>query len=91
LLLLLLCWGYIVAFTNILTIYQIHHSWIHPLSFLFILPFPIPGIVLTCLIFPLTYMCTHYFYHIYPLSPFPQLVVLWLVPIPQTGLLLSSF
>jgi hypothetical protein len=24
-------WGYIVAFTKVLTIYQIYHSWIHPL------------------------------------------------------------
>jgi hypothetical protein len=25
----LLCWGYIVAFTKILTVYQIYHGWIH--------------------------------------------------------------
>jgi hypothetical protein len=24
-------WGYIVAFTKVLTIYQIYHTWIHPL------------------------------------------------------------
>jgi hypothetical protein len=28
---LLLCWGYIVAFTKVLTIYQIYRTWIHPL------------------------------------------------------------
>jgi hypothetical protein len=27
----LLCWGYIVAFMKVLTIYQIYHTWIHPL------------------------------------------------------------
>jgi hypothetical protein len=24
---LLLCWGYIVAFTKVLTLYHIYHSW----------------------------------------------------------------
>jgi hypothetical protein len=24
-------WGYIVAFTKVLTMYQIYHTWIHPL------------------------------------------------------------
>jgi hypothetical protein len=28
--LLLLCWGYIVLFTKVLTICQIYHNWIHP-------------------------------------------------------------
>jgi hypothetical protein len=26
---LLLCWGYIVAFSKVLTIYQIYHNWIY--------------------------------------------------------------
>jgi hypothetical protein len=44
---LLLCWGYTMTFTEVLTIYQIHHSWIHPLrislsnfGFLFFLSVP---------------------------------------------------
>jgi hypothetical protein len=46
LLLLLLCWGYIVAFTKVLTIYQIYHTWIHPLpSFSLFSLAPIPVIV----------------------------------------------
>jgi hypothetical protein len=24
-------WGYIVAFTKVLTVYQIYHTWMHPL------------------------------------------------------------
>jgi hypothetical protein len=52
--LLLLCWRYIVTFTKVLTmyhssIYPLHHSPLSP-------PFPIPGIVSICLIFPLTCM-----------------------------------
>jgi uncharacterized protein YqgQ len=26
-----LCWGYIVAFTKVLTMYQIYHTWIYSL------------------------------------------------------------
>jgi hypothetical protein len=26
-----LCWGFIVAFTKVLTLYQKYHTWIHPL------------------------------------------------------------
>jgi hypothetical protein len=36
----LLCWGYIVAFTKVLTIYQIHHTWIHPLHHFPLFPSP---------------------------------------------------
>jgi hypothetical protein len=47
--LLLLCWGYIVAFTKVITIYQIYHTWIHPLHhFPLFSPPPIPGIVSKC-------------------------------------------
>jgi hypothetical protein len=37
---LLLCWGYMVAFTKVLRLYQIYHNWIHPLyhSLLVLLP-----------------------------------------------------
>jgi hypothetical protein len=50
---------YIVAFTKVLTMYHIYHTWIHhlhcsPLSA------PIPGIVSMGIIFAFTYMCTHY-------------------------------
>jgi hypothetical protein len=55
---LLLYWGYIVAFTKVLTIYQLHHTGIYPLHYS---PFPtctIPGIVSTGLIFPIINMYT---------------------------------
>jgi hypothetical protein len=45
-------WGYIVAFTKVLTIYQIYHNWIHPLHNSPLSPSPpIPGIVSTVIIF----------------------------------------
>jgi hypothetical protein len=47
---------YIVAFTKVLTIYQIYNTWIHPVIFL--LYSPIPRIVSSGLILPFTYMCT---------------------------------
>jgi hypothetical protein len=61
------------VFTEVLTIYQIYHTWIHslphsPLSF----P-PIPGIVSTGLIFPFIYVCTQCFHYIHPIpSHLPQ-------------------
>jgi hypothetical protein len=59
--------GYIVAFIDVLKIYQIYHTWTHsfhhsPLS----LPSLIPGIVSTGTIFPLTYMCTQYLDYVHP-------------------------
>jgi hypothetical protein len=90
--LLLLCWGYIEAFIKILTIYhsQIHMLHHSPLSCL-----PRSWIVSIGLIFPFTYMCTHYLYHIHLPTPSPH----WhtssplppLVPTPQTGTVLPSF
>jgi hypothetical protein len=49
-----LCWGYIVAFTKVLTIYQMYHTWIHslpnfPLS-------PPPSLYWICFFMPL--ICT---------------------------------
>jgi hypothetical protein len=87
---LLLCWGYIVAFTKIFTIY---HTWIHPLHNSPLSPPPlILGIVLTGLIFPFTFMCTQHLHLIHPPIPFPTSSALPLVPIPQTGpVLLSGF
>jgi hypothetical protein len=66
-------WGYIVAFTKVLKIYQIYHIWIHPLHYS-PLPSPpaIPGIVQTGIIFPFIYMCTQYLKHIQPPTPFPH-------------------
>jgi hypothetical protein len=61
--------GYIVAFTKILTILQIHH----PLP---LLSSPVPGVVSTGLIFPFTYTCTQYLHHIHPPMPFPHLLPL---------------
>jgi hypothetical protein len=53
----------------------LHHTWIHPPSFPFILPPPppIPGIVSTGLIFLFTYMYTQYLNYIHPPMPFPHL------------------
>jgi hypothetical protein len=68
-------WGYIVAFTKVLAIYQIYPTWIHPLhhspsfpSFL--------ELFQQMSFFPFTYMCTQYLLHIYPPSPFPYLFLL---------------
>jgi hypothetical protein len=51
--------GYIVAFTKILTIYQIYHTWIHSLQLISFIPPPsIPEIVSTGLIFSIyTHVC----------------------------------
>jgi hypothetical protein len=70
---LMFCWvGVHVAFTKLLTIY---HTWIHPLHHFPSFPAPpIPGIVSTDNIFPFTYMCTQYFYHIHPPTLFPHLL-----------------
>jgi hypothetical protein len=69
---LLLYWGYIVTFTKVLTTY---HSWIHPFIILFYSPSPpIPGMVLTVLIFPVSYMSTQHFHHIHPPTPFPYIL-----------------
>jgi hypothetical protein len=60
-----------VTFTNVFTINQIYHAWIHPLHHSPLSsPPPIPGIVSTDLIFPFTYTCIPY---LYPPTPFPHI------------------
>jgi hypothetical protein len=56
-----------------------------PPSFSFVPPPPIPGIVSTCHIFPISNMCTQYLHHIHPLIPFPHMLPLPTGPSPQTG------
>jgi hypothetical protein len=79
-------WGYIVAFTKVLTIYQIYCTWVHPLHHS---PSPspslIPRIVSTDNIFLSTYMCTQYLYHIHFRHHFPPHQYQ-----PQAGLVLPS-
>jgi hypothetical protein len=63
---------YIVAFTKVLSMYQIYYTWIYslhhsPLS----TPPLIPGIVSTGTIFAFTDMCTHILHHIHPPTLFP--------------------
>jgi hypothetical protein len=53
-------WGNIVAFTQVITVYQIYCTWIHPLNHSPLsLPPPIPG-VSADIIFAFTYTCTHF-------------------------------
>jgi hypothetical protein len=65
--------GYIVTFTNFLTIYQIFHTWIHSLHCSPLFTSPIPGVVSIHIIYPFTYMCTQYLYSICT-TPFPHLL-----------------
>jgi hypothetical protein len=51
----------------------------------------IPWVVSTGFIFPFTYMCTQYLDHIHPRTPFPHLLTLPLIQIPQTGPVLPSY
>jgi hypothetical protein len=89
-------WGYIVAFTKVPKIYQIYHTWIHPLHHSPLSYHPlIPGIVSTGFIFPFTYMWTYYLYCVClptPLSPL-FLLPLLLMPPDRTcsTFLLSDF
>jgi hypothetical protein len=70
-------WWYLVAFTKILTIYQIYRTGIHSLYHSSSSPSPlIPGKVSTGIIFPFTSRCVH---HIHPPSLFPHLLL------PSTG------
>jgi hypothetical protein len=67
-------WGYTVAFTKVLTVYQIYHTWIYLLHHSPLSPFPtIPGIVSKGIIFPFIYICTQYLHYIHPSTPFPYL------------------
>jgi hypothetical protein len=82
---LLFYWGHIVTFTKVLTMY---YSWIHPSIIFLYPPSPILGIVSTGFIFPFSYIVYTIFLPSYILSsqPYP----LPLIPIPQTGSILSS-
>jgi hypothetical protein len=67
-------WEYIVALKKTLTMYQIYHTWIHPLLHSPLFLIPIPGIASTDIIFTFIYMCTQYLHHIH--SPIPFLCYL---------------
>jgi hypothetical protein len=81
--------GYIVAFTKVLTMYQMYHSWIHPLH----LYHPSPYCCNTSIgnIFAFTYMCTHFCTVFTLLPPFPATFSLPLLPpLPLSGPVLPS-
>jgi hypothetical protein len=67
-------WLHIVAFTNVLAIYQIYHVWTHLLhhSPLF-LPPSISVIASTGIIFSFTYLCMQYLHYIHPPTNFLHL------------------
>jgi hypothetical protein len=67
-----------VAFTKILTLYQIYHPLHYSPSYN--CP-PFPGIVSTDIIFPFTYMHTQDLHHVHP-PPVPHLLPFPLVPRP---------
>jgi hypothetical protein len=73
-------WGFIVAFSKALKIYQIFLTWIHPLNTSFIFLPPSPGIISTGVIFPFAYMCTQYLHYIRLPTPFPTSFLLPLEP-----------
>jgi hypothetical protein len=80
-------WGYVVAFTKILTMCQIYHTWIHPLycsSPSPLLPPLIPETVSTGIIFAFTYMCVHCLHNIHPPTPFPAISPF--LPVPTAPL-----
>jgi hypothetical protein len=83
-------WGYFVAFTNVLTMYQKHHTWIHPSSFFVISPPPTSGIVSTVNIFPFACLCARYLHYIYLHMPFSHLLYLPTSTNPQAGPVLLS-
>jgi hypothetical protein len=75
---LLLCWGYIMVFAKVLTIYQMYRTWIHSSIILFYTSFPH---------FSQYYFSTYLhvctiFVSYYPPHPFPIFSLLPLVPTP---------
>jgi hypothetical protein len=78
-------WGYIVAFTQVLTMDQIYMS--SPLQFLFFISPPlIPGVVSTGIIFAFTYMFTHFIAcYSHSSVPLPNTFPLPLVPSLSLG------
>jgi hypothetical protein len=80
--------GHIVTFTKVVTIY---HSLIHYLHHSPLLPpFPIPGIVSTCLIFPFSCMNEYYFCYIHLPTNFPPVLTPPTSANPQAGPILSA-
>jgi hypothetical protein len=82
---LLLCWVGVLCgiHKSSYSITKLSYLNSPPQSFSFISPPPIPGIVLTDLVFPFTYMCTQYLHYIHPPTPFPHILSsLPLVPTP---------
>jgi hypothetical protein len=71
-------WGYIMPLIKVLIIYQIYHTWIHPLHHSPLSP--ILGTVPTGIIFPFTNRLTQYLHYIHPPMPFPHLLPPPLVP-----------
>jgi hypothetical protein len=73
---LLLCSGYIVAFTKVLILYIGYLQYIivefTPSIILLYPPSLIPGIVSTGIIFPFTYVCTQYLYYFHLPMLFPH-------------------
>jgi hypothetical protein len=78
------CWffyfvelGYKVAFTKVLTIYQLYHTWIHPLHCYF--PFPSPNFLnsFNRYHFAFAYMCIHCLHHIHPPNLLPTTTLCW--------------
>jgi hypothetical protein len=83
-------WGYIVTFTKVLTIYQIYHTWIHPLHHsAFTTPFPHASNSFNKYHFSI-YICVHNICTIFMLlhhfSTFSPLTL-----VPCSALLLSDF
>jgi hypothetical protein len=71
-------WLDIVAFSKVLTMYQIYHTWIHPSTILLYIPSFTPGVVSTGIFS----ICTHVstvFANIHHPIPFPHLFL------PPTG------
>jgi hypothetical protein len=66
-------WGYIVAFTKVLTMYQLYRTWIHPFYHFPLFPvLLINGRISTGIIFSFTCIYTHFLHWIHPLTPFPH-------------------
>jgi hypothetical protein len=79
-----------LAFTKVLTIYQIYLN-VPPPLFSFIPSLPIQEVLSTGISFPFTFVGAQYSQHIHPLTPFPHLLPLPLVSTtPRQGLFLFS-
>jgi hypothetical protein len=89
--LLLSCWGYIVTFSKVLTMYQIYHSWIQPLYHS-----PLSPLTLFLEYFQQVslfhlHTCVHSIRTIFTLLyPFPTSSPLPLVPTPRQDLFCPS-